>query len=116
MSEEKTYKLAIVGSPSSILLYQGLGVEVFGVTSDDEAREVIADIALPKLGEGDSADYAVVFVEESYYNRFPADLIERFAKRPLPAVIPVPSPDGSEESNDRLKQLVEKAVGSDILG
>ena len=116
MSDEISYKLAIVGSPSSILLYQGLGVEVFGVTTEEEAREIVSDIALPKLGDGETGDFAVVFVEESYYNSFPADLIERFAKRPLPAVIPVPSPDGGDQPNDRLKQLVEKAVGSDILG
>ncbi len=114
MSDEN-YKLAVVGSPSSILLYQGVGVEVFGVTNNEEARTIMTDIALPKIGE-DSCDYAVVFVEESYYNAFPPDLVERFAKRPLPAVVPVPSPDGKGDSTDRLKVLVEKAVGSDILG
>ena len=113
---EQSYKLAIVGSPSSILLYQALGVEVFGVTGDEEAREVMDRIALPKLGDGEQGEFAVVFVEETYYNRFPQDLIERFTKRPLPAVIPVPAPDGGGESSDRLKILVEKAVGSDILG
>jgi len=112
----QTYKLGIIGTPGSVLLYQALGVETFGVSSNDEAREIVADLCLGKIGEDNAAEYAVVFVEESFYNEFPQDLVERFAKRALPAVVPVPSADGSGDSTNRLKNLVEKAVGSDILG
>ena len=55
---------------------------------------------------------------ESYYKNFPEDLIEKFARKALPAVIPVPSPGESSDdfATQRLRKIVERAVGSDILG
>ncbi|MDH3325050.1 MAG: V-type ATP synthase subunit F, partial [Candidatus Peregrinibacteria bacterium] len=63
-------------------------------------------------------EYAVVFVEENVYKDLPEDLITRLTKKALPAVIPVPAPNSGDEnfSGNRLRKIVERAVGSDILG
>ncbi len=110
------YGLAVIGYPGSTLLYKAAGAEVFPVNDALEARNVAEQIALPSLKHSESVKYAVVFVEDVFYYQFPRDLIERFARRPLPAVIPVPSGAQGGKSHNRLKELVEKAVGSDILG
>ncbi len=36
-----SYNLAVIGEQSSVLIYQAFGVEVFGVSSDDEARDTL---------------------------------------------------------------------------
>ena len=112
----QNYKLAVVGNASSVLLYKALGCETHAVYNLDEAREQLE--TLFKAQSGDTPDYAVIFVEESYYKAFPEDLIEKFARKALPAVIPVPSPGESSDdfASQRLRKIVERAVGSDILG
>lgn len=114
--EDKIYKLAVVGYPGSTSLYQAAGAHVYSINSMEEARKTMEDIALPKKGEEDDIAYAVVLVEDEVYYAFPQDLVERFAKRALPAVIPIPSSGGKGKNRNRLKDLIEKAVGSDILG
>jgi vacuolar-type H+-ATPase subunit F/Vma7 len=63
-------------------------------------------------------EYAVIFVEEDYYQLLPDDLVEKLARRALPALIPVPTPSNTGKSfaTERLRKIVERAVGSDILG
>ena len=112
----QNYKLAVVGRASSVLLYKALGCETFAVYSLDEAREKSEELFRAVTDQ--TPEYAVVFVEESYYKAFPEDLIEKFARKALPAVIPVPSPGETDDdfASQRLRKIVERAVGSDILG
>ncbi len=89
-----------------------------------ESQEIEYAEKKEKLGLGGSVssdtdlDYAIVFVEENYYKDLSAEIIERLTKRPLPAVIPISSPDSKDKnfSVKRLSRIVERAVGSDILG
>lgn len=114
-----TYKFAVVGNVSSVKLYQALGAETYPVTTTDEAREQTESLfSAHKDDENKNAVYAVVFVEEDYYKVFPEDLIEKFSRKALPAVIPVPSPKSGDDNfaSNRLRKIVERAVGSDILG
>lgn len=113
----KNYKLAIIGEESSVLLFRSLGVDVYAVRDQSGAVKELSALAL-EYDEDIGAEYAVVFVEESFYKEFPEDLLERLTRRPLPAVVPVPSP-GADDNNfatNRLRKIVERAVGSDILG
>ncbi len=117
---DQSFKLAVIGNESSVLIFRALGTEVFSVFSDEEARNVVVDLMGRHRGdEAQTAEYAVIFVEETYYKTLPEDLLERLAKKSLPAVIPVPSPDskGGKDSFSvkRLSKIVERAIGSDIL-
>jgi len=114
-----TYKFAVVRNVSSVKLYQALGAETYAVSSNDAARTKTEDLFVAtKDDENKSAVYAVVFVEEDFYKSFPDDLTERFSRKALPAIIPVPSPRSGDDNfaGNRLRRIVERAVGSDILG
>lgn len=116
--ENATFKLAIIGNESSILLYRALGTETYPVTNANEARDMLQELASRDMGdELQTAAYAVVFVEENYYKKLPEDLLTRLSKKPLPAVVPVPSPDSDDAKfgSKRISKIVERAVGSDIL-
>lgn len=117
-NKEHQYKLAVVGLESSILLYKAIGAETFGVSEQAQAQSKVEELFKTDMGdELKTPVYAVIFVEESFYAELPQDVINRFTLRPLPAVIPVPSPVASEKSfaAERLSKIVEKAVGSDIF-
>ena len=114
-----TYKFAVVGNVSSVKLYQALGAETHAVTNVEDARERTEELFRDhREDENKTATYAVVFVEEDYYKAFPEDLVEKFSRKALPAVIPVPSPKSGDDNfaGNRLRRIVERAVGSDILG
>lgn len=115
---ENKLKLAVVGDKSSILLYRVIGAETFAIADNNEARDIVGSLASEYFDEeAQSPVYAVIFVEESFYKNLPPDLLNRFAKKPLPAVIPIPSPnaDGKSFAVKRLSSIVERAIGSDIF-
>lgn len=115
---ENQLKLAVVGLESSILLYRVIGAETFAVSDDNAARDMVEKLSIMQAeDEAQTPIYAVIFVEESFYKNLPQDLLNRFAKKALPAVIPTPSPNagGKSFAVKRLSSIVERAIGSDIF-
>ena len=102
------YKIGVVGDKNSILAFKALGIEVFPVYEVEEARKTIDRLAL--------TGYGVIFVTEQVAKDL-EDTINRYNRQLLPAVILIPSNQGS--LNIGLKKIsdnVEKAVGVNILG
>ncbi len=115
---ENQLKLAVVGMESSILLYRVIGASTFAVSDHNEARDMVEKLAAEHADdEAQTPIYAVIFVEEEFYKNLPTDLLNKFAKKSLPAVIPTPSPSavGKSFAVKRLSSIVERAIGSDIF-
>lgn len=116
---DENFKLAVVGNVSSVLIYKALGCEVYGVLEQEQAQLATEKLFSAHKGdENKTAQYAVVFIEEDFYKEFSEDMIEKFSKKALPAVIPVPSAKSGDDNfaSERLRKIVERAIGSDILG
>ena len=100
-------KIAVVGDKDSVLAFKALGIEVFPVVEADEARKTIDRLAMN--------DYAVIFVTEQVAQTI-SETIERYTNKTLPAVILIPSNQGSLNiGKQRISDNVEKAVGVNIL-
>lgn len=100
-------KVGVVGDKDSVLAFKALGIDVYPVVEADEARKAIDKMA--------RQDYAVVFVTEQVAQNI-EDTIERYNKELLPAVILIPSNQGSLNIGlSRISDSVEKAVGVNIL-
>ena len=101
------FKIAVVGDKDSILAFKALGVDVFSVYNSEEARNVVDTIA--------RNNYGIIFITEQIASLIP-DTIERYDKEIIPAVILIPSNQGSLNIGlSRINSNVEKAVGSNIL-
>lgn len=113
------YKLAIVGAPEAIAGFSLLGAVVIPALNTAEAVEQL--MKLKKETQTDEngverAAYAIVFITEDLASGISPDDEKRLAKGALPAIIPLPSHRGSTGYGlQRLKRIVERAVGSDIL-
>lgn len=62
--------------------------------------------------------YGVVFITEDLAATISQDDERKLQRGALPAIIPLPSihtPDGTSYGLQRLKRIVERAIGSDIL-
>ena len=100
-------KIAVVGDKDSVLAFKALGIEVFPVVEASEARKTIDRLAMN--------DYAVIFVTEQVAQNI-SETIERYTNKTLPAVILIPSNQGSLNIGmQRISDNVEKAVGVNIL-
>lgn len=100
-------KIGVVGDKDSVLAFKALGIDVFPVVEADEARKIVDRLAMQ--------DYAVIFVTEQVAKEI-EETIERYNRATLPAVILIPSNQGSLNIGmQRISDNVEKAVGVNIL-
>ena len=100
-------KIGVVGDKDSVLAFKALGIDVFPVIEADEAKKTIDTLA--------KNDYAVIFVTEHVAQNI-EETIERYKKAVLPAIILIPSNQGSLNIGmQRISDNVEKAVGMNIL-
>ena len=101
------FKIAVVGDKDSVLAFRALGVDVFTVFESDDARRVVDTIARD--------NYGIIFITEQIASLIP-DTIDRYDKEIIPAVILIPSNQGTLNIGmNRINKNVEKAVGSNIL-
>lgn len=100
-------KIGVIGDAQSVLGFKAFGLDVFAVSSVEEAVDTLHHIA--------KDDYGIIYITE----RFCKDMggaIEEYKERKTPAIIPIPGVDGNYGIGIAgVKRSVERAVGADIL-
>lgn len=100
-------KIGVVGPKDIYLGFKSLGLRVIDARTPREAEAAILELA--------SQGAAIIFVAEGLAQGL-LPLIERFSRQPSPAIVMIPDHRGSLGlARERLRRLVEKAVGIDIL-
>ena len=98
--------IAVIGDKDSVLLYKAIGINAYPVTDEAEARDKLKALAM---------NYRVIYIVDTFAEKM-TDLLARYKTRPFPAVIPVPSVNGSNGFGmQSVRNDVEKAIGTDIL-
>jgi len=101
------YKAAVMGDYDSIYGFAALGLEVFGVKDEEEAR-----LVFKKLLNG---DYAVIYMTEACGAMLEEET-EKVSEEITPAVILIPGISGNTGKGlEGVRTSVLKAVGSDII-
>lgn len=101
------HRLAVIGDIDSVVLFKAVGAHVFPVSSPAEAQD-----ALERLSGG---EYTVICITEQLGGDL-LPIVELYSGRPSPAIVFIPSNKGSEGIGmARLREIVKKAVGADIL-
>jgi len=107
--------MAIIGSRETILGFKALGLEPVYANDSKEAVESLYRLKKEKT-DGGRNKYAILFIMEDLATDIQPEDYKKLSADPLPAIIPLPSHLGSTGFGvTRLKRIVEKAVGSDIL-
>ena len=113
------YKLAIVGAREAIAGFALLGADTVAVESQQQALEELYRLKKETRKDEQGVErntYAIVFITEDLAAGITPDDEKKLAKGALPAIVPLPSTHGSSGYGlQRLKRIVERAVGSDIL-
>lgn len=99
-------KIAVIGDKDLVLAFKAIGMDVFSANSAGEAYEQIKLLA---------RNYSVIFITEDLAEQI-SDVIEKYRTEAYPAIIPIPSSEGSTGFGmSGIKKDVERAVGTDIL-
>lgn len=102
-------KIAVLGDRQTVVGFKALGLAVFPVSNEEEAKRTFRKITRPE------EEYAIIYVEESFAEALSRE-IDRFKDSPNPAVILIPGKEGSLGLGlSALNAAVERAVGSNIV-
>lgn len=105
----KEYRIAILGTHDSVLGFKGLGLDVFGVSTQEDGISALDEIQ-------EKGEHAVLLITEDWVKKLEARL-EKMRGLALPAILPIPSQQGpTGEGLKNISKIVEQAVGSDIIG
>lgn len=100
-------KIGVVGDKDSVLAFKAMGVDVYPVVEEAEARNTIDNLA--------ANNYGIIFVTEQVAEKV-QETIARYDREVLPAIILIPSNQGTLNIGmQRISDNVEKAVGMNIL-
>ncbi|MEG2273704.1 MAG: V-type ATP synthase subunit F [Clostridia bacterium] len=98
--------IAVVGDKDSVLAFKAIGLDVFPVDGEMEAREQVKLVA---------RNYNVIFITEQIAEQIDS-LLARYKARPYPVIVPIPSAEGNSGFGMKgITSDVEKAIGSNIL-
>jgi len=100
-------EIAMIGDRDSILGFKSLGVSIFPAEDQEKAITAFRTII--------DEEYKIVFITDDIIP--PQETISEYIRnRDFPVVMPIPSNKGSTGvGGDRLRDLVRKAAGADIL-
>ncbi len=114
------HRIAIVGTREAVAGFALLGVEVVPVEDRTAALEALFRLKRTMQADEHGIErnvYAIVFVTEDLLQDVGPDDQRKLAKGALPAIVPLPSHRGATGFGlQRLRSIVERAVGSNILG
>jgi V/A-type H+/Na+-transporting ATPase subunit F len=100
-------KIAMIGDKDSILGFKALGISVYPVVDVNEATSV--------LRKASSGDYAIIYIAEHFAQGM-KEIISELQQVTLPAITIIPDHRRNLGlAMDKLKTIMEKAVGVDIL-
>lgn len=98
-------KIGIFGDKKSVLAFGALGVQPFGVSSQEELLEAIEKIK--------SQDFAILLITQDIAQNFEKEVKDLFQET-LPACLVIPGVgQNSNKSKDELKKILERALGSE---
>lgn len=102
-----TYQIAAVGDWESVMGFRALGLDTYPVTSPEEAREKIRELA--------KTNCAVIYLTEQLAKDL-EDVISHYKDELRPAIILIPGRAGSLGiGKANIQRAIERAVGADIL-
>ncbi len=101
-------KIYFIGEEDQLRGFAALGTTVIDADSLHEAEAALRRA----VGEGAVA----IFITEDLGGKM-LDILASYADRPLPVITLIPSSSGSSGiAFERIRRMVERAVGADVLG
>ncbi len=104
-------KIAAVGDKDVIMPFKAIGVEIFPVPKREDTEGFAETITHKLIKE----DYGLIIVTEDYAEKL-KKVFDEIKEKPLPVIVVIPGSEGAKGfTYARLREIIRKAVGVDIL-
>lgn len=100
------YKIAALGAQSAMLPFHQIGIDVFKTEAGNDLLLQVAQLI--------KSDYYLFFIDEDSLSGC-MELLTMYDKHTAVTIIPVPGLEESEIGMGRIRDMVEKALGQNIL-
>ena len=102
------YKIGLIGEEGDIMAFRALGLDLFPVKDPAEVGGILAGLIKSK-------EYGIILITEAV-GEAARSIVEEASSRPLPSLAFIPGSQGSRGfARERLRKIIERAVGVDIL-
>lgn len=99
-------KVAVVGDKDSVLAFKAIGMDVYPVETEADAKNTVHTLA---------RTYSVIFVTEKVAIEA-EQYVKRYKSRAYPVIVPIPSAEGSMHLGEKgIAANIEKAIGNGAL-
>mgnify|MGYP000411290446 CR=1 FL=1 len=105
MFEDKESRIAIIGDPDLLLLFQLFGLKIFPARNEAEAREALKEI--------EAGSFELCLIQQNYYFLINE---KESKKRKGPVFLPFRDyRQGEDLIEEEIKKMMIRATGSDAL-
>lgn len=102
------YKLGALGDKESMLPFKAFGIVTYECTKAEDAKVLLSSLA--------RENYGLILITEELALELQEELKTLQAEKLFPVIIEIPSRKGATGlSRQKIKRMVERAVGADIL-
>lgn len=111
------YNIAVIGSREAIIGFKAVGLTPYFCNSADKLIEKLYELKKKTNTPESEEKYGIIFITEDMATMIPDDDWKKLTNTALPAIISIPSHKGATGVGiERLNKIVERALGSNILG
>lgn len=101
------YNVCVIGSEALLFPFLQFGFTTFTPSSEHELRNYLNRV----IEEG----YGIIYIEDSYCESV-SDLLEKYRNELTPIVVPIgESEEGDSYSKHMVKEMMEKAIGVNVI-
>lgn len=108
------YKISVIGSEKELIGFLSIGVSVVDASSFEEVIDFI-NSEIKKFKDSGNSASAVILVSDYLFNKIPEEYHKKISSLAFPIVVSIPSISSDGEDNDKIKRMVEQAVGVNIF-
>ena len=103
-------RIAVIGGNDTVIGFKAVGLEACPASNAAEALQALRELTR------EGSEYAIIYIEEKLAQEL-SNEIRKFKDSPTPAIIMIPGREGRLGlGQNALKEAVERAVGTNILG
>lgn len=100
------YKIAVVGDKESILGFSAIGMDIYPAYNEEDVKNIFTQLI--------EDSYAIIYITEKLSIES-EKYLDKMRKEKIPAIVTIPNNNGSlKYSQNRIKEMVQKAVGIEI--
>jgi len=102
------YKICVIGNEALLFPFLQFGFKTFTPATEEDLRDYLQEVI--------KSNYGIIYIEDSYCFKV-KDILDKYKDNLTPIIIPIgDNEDGENYYKQMTQELMEKAIGQNVLG